>query len=83
MRYFIAYVVFVILALVFGFLTKAQAYEEPQISIYQGSEPKTSVIVVVWPDGVKETLKLQNNAQGYTTWFEQRYDAYEKRANKN
>lgn len=81
MRYFI--VALVVLFLAFEFLTIAHAYEEPQISIYQGSEPKTSVIVVVWPDGVKETLKLQNNAQGYTTWFEQRYDAYEKRANKN
>lgn len=61
--------------------------QEPQISVYQGSQPGTSVIVVKWPDGVVERLLYKNKDvakgdTGYVTWFNQRYEAYLKRSGK-
>lgn len=65
--------------------SSAFAYEGPTISIYQGTEKGTSVIEVVWPDGVVERLKYKNKdagGKGYLNWFNARMDAYEKRTGK-
>jgi len=56
----------------------------PRIDIYQGTTPGTSVIVVTWPDGVVDKLKYKDKdvkagKDGYIQWFNERYEAYEKR----
>lgn len=57
---------------------------EPRISVFQGTEKGTSVIVVTWPDGVTERLKyndkdVTSGETGYLNWFNDRYEAYKKR----
>lgn len=64
------------------------AQSEPIISIYQGSEPGMSVVVVKWPDNVEEKLLYKNldlkdkKDDTYIKWFNDRLDAYEKRNSK-
>lgn len=70
------------------FIIVAKAEEEPNISIYQGTEKGTSVLVVEWPDGIRERLLYKDHTitvkdNTYIRWFNDRYDAYEKRRGLN
>lgn len=77
-------------ALLLAMAGTAEAYgttDEPIISNFQGSEPGTSVIEVVWPDGKVEKLvykdkDVENGATGYIKWFRDRMDAYYERVGK-
>ena len=54
--------------------------DEPAISIYQGTELGTSVIVLQWLDGKTERLVIKNgDTQVYLNWFNDRLNAHESR----
>lgn len=77
-------------ALLLAMAGTAEAYgttDEPIISNFQGSEPGTSVIEVIWPDGKVEKLvykdkDVENGATSYIKWFRDRMDAYYERVGK-
>ncbi len=79
-------VVFAALAYAFGMLaaknSKAEASnltlkEDPAISVYQGTERGTSVIVLQWPDGKTERLVIKNgDKEGFLVWFNERLDVH-------
>ncbi len=51
---------------------------EPKISIYQGTEKGTSVLVLQWPNGKIERLVFKDSdKQGYLLWFNERLDSHE------
>lgn len=53
--------------------------EEPAISVYQGTERGTSVVVLQWMNGKTERLVIKNgDKQGYLLWFNERLEAHER-----
>lgn len=56
---------------------------EPTISILQGSDRNTSLVVVTWPDGKVDKLLYNNRdadrSEVYGKWFEDRLTDYERR----
>lgn len=83
--YMMALFIYLLAAILF-FVTNAKA-DEPIISNFQGSDPKTSVIELIWPDGKVERLLYKNKDvddgnKGYVKWFHERCDAYEARTGR-
>ena len=62
------------------------AEEDPSISILQGSDKTTSVIVVTWPDGVVDKLVYKNaesdRVNEYGKWLNDRSEEYKTRNSK-
>ena len=61
--------------------------DEPIISIFQGDQPETSVMEVIWPDGHVDKLTyrdkdITNGKIDYIKWFNDCMDAYHERAGK-
>lgn len=53
--------------------------EEPAISVYQGTEKGTSVIVLQWMNGKTERLLFKNgDKHGYILWFNERLREHEE-----
>ena len=60
--------------------SKAPYIREPLISIYQGTEKDTSVLVLQWPSGKIERLVIKNSdmkAGKHVEWFKERVKANE------
>lgn len=55
--------------------------EEPAISIYQGIEKDTSVVVLQWPSGRTERLVIKNKdlKKGSMIWLNDRLNEHESR----
>lgn len=58
--------------------------DEPIVSNFQGSDPTTSLVEVIWPDGKVEKLLYKNidvdsGSKAYVKWFVERCRAAEKR----
>ena len=57
---------------------------EPEISIYQGTEKNTEVLVLEWPDGTKDklvykTTDIKSGSDAYINWFNDMYNKHEEK----
>jgi hypothetical protein len=79
----IRFILYVAIALAFTYTFKAKAeslnLEEPAISIYQGTEPGTNVIVLQWPDGKTERLVIKKGERkDWEQWFRERLETHDR-----
>lgn len=56
---------------------------EPEISVYQGSEKGSSVLVLTWPNGNTQKLVfkdtyLNNGTEDFMKWIDQRINEYNR-----